>query len=237
MAWEELRECWRGVATSLGIPESLSEEWWVHIEWWTTIEERHTEEWRHYHTLQHLQDLVHCTKEYEVGNRNFVMLATFFHDIVYNPQAPPGKNEDDSAELFDKFANTTQLDDSLRRNVTKVILQTKNHAQGDTLDANLFLDFDMAVLAWPWERYLKYTHQVREEYQHVAQPMWCLARSQFLGKSANTKIFHALTDLEPLAQSNIQREQALLAAEFDNFNFAVRWFTRGLYQLAKMIGK
>eukprot|EP00397_Hematodinium_sp_SG-2012_P063159 GEMP01086659.1.p1 GENE.GEMP01086659.1~~GEMP01086659.1.p1 ORF type:complete len:227 (+),score=48.43 GEMP01086659.1:128-808(+) len=226
MAWEELRECWRGVATSLGIPESLSEEWW------TTIEERHTEEWRHYHTLQHLQDLVHCTKEYEVENRNFVMLAIFFHDIVYNPQAPPGKNEDDSAELFEKFANTTQLDDSLRRNVTKT-----PDMYVYPVHANLFLDFDMAVLAWPWERYLKYTHQVREEYQHVAQPMWCLARSQFLEKSANTKIFHALTDLEPLAQSNIQREQALLAAEFDNFNFAVRWFTRGLYQLAKMIGK
>lgn len=144
-------------------------------------------------------------------NRPFVLLAIFFHDIIYNPTASAGKNEDESAAVFEEFAVAANLDIALKERVCEVILQTKTHSRGSSKDANLFLDFDMAVLAWPWERYLAYTQQVRKEYSHIDESAWSRGRSDFLRKSQSTTIFHVLTELEPLAKSNISREYALIS--------------------------
>jgi len=231
MGSEELRCRWVLLCASLGVSESVRDVWW------NTIAAAYGEEWRQYHCLSHIEELVDYCDKYTLENANFVLLAIFFHDIVYVPKAPAGKNEDDSADVFRKFAHEAGLDLCLTKEISKAIVQTKKHRSTpeDSVDCQLFLDFDMAVLARPWDQYLRYTQQVRQEYCHVPQPMWCLARSEFLTLSLEHPVFSQLTNLEATATANIRREAQLLSTEFSNFNVLVRWFTRSRFFFHKVV--
>ena len=107
--------------------------------------------------------------------------------------------------------------------VHKWINQTASHkvADDDEVDCKFFMDFDMAVLGRPWESYVPYTKQIRTEYQHVPEAVFCKARSAFLrGASAAdanvfaTEEFRAL--FEHQARLNMRMEaEALLEEESD----------------------
>lgn len=151
--------------------------------WWGVIEGRYSEKQRHYHTLRHLEEMFqHFDKYFKKLNQpELVVLAIFFHDIIYDPKA--NDNEEESAEVFSQFSKEAgNLEADKTDAVMKWILQTKSHSVKENSDKDLqfFLDMDMAVLGRPSEGYKKYADQIREEYIHIPDPEYKKRRSAVL---------------------------------------------------------
>lgn len=71
----------------------------------------YSERQRAYHTVQHLYECLSLMEavQYELNDPYAVALALWFHDVIYDPQAPD--NELKSAELFEQLmAQDLQLD-------------------------------------------------------------------------------------------------------------------------------
>ena len=100
-----------------------------------------------------------------------VDLAIFFHDVVYNPRAAGGKNEDDSAVLFSNFAQEVNLEPATLAKVFRWIVLTKHHRcdESDYDDRKFFVDFDLAVLGWERAASPRYAQDVRKEFIHVPE--------------------------------------------------------------------
>jgi predicted metal-dependent HD superfamily phosphohydrolase len=105
--------------------------------------------------------------------------------------------------------------------VAQVILfieATKTHQLPEgvinTNDLQLFLDFDMSILAASWEPYLEYTRQVRKEYRLYPNKLYIPGRRQFLQHCLQSPhIFHTVAfrdQYEAIARNNIGRELELL---------------------------
>lgn len=160
---------------------------------------------RFYHGWSHIQELYALLQEFvlELSHPVVVELAILFHDLVY--VAGSSSNEEDSARAFEAMADKcTNLDTRERAAVVHLILGTKNHAAAGTnqgaVDANqqvlleiggedfsadllFFLDFDLAVLGWPTERYLhEYARGIYLEYRSVIPSLayYCEKRADFL---------------------------------------------------------
>jgi len=82
--------------------QGVSEVW--QKEMWNKVRDAYSEQGRQYHTLQHLQEMLDLlqsaqgNKETRAKDLVCVVLATLFHDLVYN--ASSSHNEEDSAEFF-----------------------------------------------------------------------------------------------------------------------------------------
>lgn len=228
-----LRPRWRELCERLGVAAEQQEKWWA------MIEGRYIEPHRHYHTLEHLSELLEHLDAHRsaITDVDAVSLAIFFHDIVYEPKAGSPKNEQDSAILFDFFGQEALPPGSplgltkgaLIAKVRTWILQTASHkvSDEDEQDCKLFMDFDMAILGTPWERYDKYSQQVRSEYCHVPEAVFCKARSAFLASCAldAAPVFASAAfrrSHEMQAKENMAREASLLSDRFAACSLASR---------------
>ncbi|GAB5359452.1 hypothetical protein AAMO2058_000545300 [Amorphochlora amoebiformis] len=207
-------ECWAESCKALKIDQK---------EWWDTIKRRYGEKKRQYHTMNHIKEMF---AYYRVGKNkltrpHLVALAILFHDIIYNPKYPPGLNERKSAELWLEFAREARSKGSMltledTQLVYNWILKTASHkcSPMDSYDCRVFMDWDMAILAQPWKRYEKYMAQVRQEFQHVPDFIWCTARGGFLRDTLreeriyNTKEY--IGEMERTARENMARELKIL---------------------------
>ena len=190
--------------------------------WWLELERRHSEPQRHYHTLHHLAELFSFLDSpfgaaIAVERRALVEFAIFFHDAIYDPKGKT--NEEDSAVLWQRFAAEAKLPQETSEIVSDWILWTKAHAapEGTPEDALLFLDFDMAVLAKPWQSYYRYAAQIRQEYSHVPAETYASARPAYFERQLSdpTHRFYlsrGLAHLESRARQNLARECELLRA-------------------------
>mmetsp|Transcript_15113 Transcript_15113/g.19928 ORF Transcript_15113/g.19928 Transcript_15113/m.19928 type:complete len:264 (+) Transcript_15113:164-955(+) len=184
--------------------------------WWVIIVDRYGEPQRHYHTLSHLMEMFALNMVYQdrISNPDLVGFAIFFHDLIYEPKSKT--NEEDSAISFKQFAAETMMDQEKINMIDQYILATKTHAADDLEDSDLafFLDFDMAVLGRSWEGYLKYAHQVRQEYIHIPKETYCSARAEVLTSFLNVKWIYASKEFqekyEQQARKNIQMEIEML---------------------------
>lgn len=188
--------------------------------WWSELHQRHSEPRRHYHTLTHLAELLSwLDSQYgeaiATARRPLVEYAIFFHDAVYDPKS--ATNEADSAALWRQYAPEAGLSAAMTKTVSDWIEWTKAHAAptGTPEDALLFLDFDMAVLAKPWNDYYTYAAQVRCEYEHVPESAYVTGRPAYferqLADSAHTfYLSRGLAHLESRARANLEQEVALL---------------------------
>mmetsp|Transcript_7126 Transcript_7126/g.14007 ORF Transcript_7126/g.14007 Transcript_7126/m.14007 type:complete len:121 (-) Transcript_7126:138-500(-) len=76
------------------------------------------------------------------------------------------------------------------------------------------MDWDMAILGQPWERYRRYMAEVRQEFKHIPEFIWCAARPGFLSKTLEEKAIFSTSQyhkkLESKARENIAREIKIL---------------------------
>lgn len=174
----DLQQRWLNTTIDvLKIPGDLPQKWWG------VIEGRYSETQRHYHTLWHLEEMFqHFDRHFKnLTQPELVVLAIFFHDIIYDPRA--ADNEEKSAEVFSQFSREAGTMEAEKTDkVRQWILITKSHnVQEDSeKDLQFFLDMDMAVLGRPSEDYKIYAHQIREEYKHVPEPEYKRRRSAVL---------------------------------------------------------
>lgn len=185
----ELGARWTVLCQTLRVSEAATNKWW------TIVRDGMQEKQRHYHTLTHLEELFAHADAFKSHLRDpcAVDLAIFFHDVVYNPRAGGGKNEDDSAVVFSNFAQEVDLEPATLAKVFRWIVQTKHHRcdESDDDDCKFFMDFDMAVLGWERAAYARYAQDVRKEFIHVPEGIWCKARAAFLEITAEVPAIYA----------------------------------------------
>lgn len=180
--------------------------------------------------MVHLAEMFGYLEEHaaSVEDKPAVSLAIFFHDAVYSARAGSPKNERDSAVLFDRFGQEALpagdpvglAKGELIQKVKRWIQMTASHKVGEDEedDCKLFMDFDMAVLGKPWEQYFQYARQIRAEYQHVGEALYCKARAHFLVATAAgppvfaTEVFR--TRFEERARANMGKEASFLQETF-----------------------
>lgn len=137
------------------------------------------EKQRAYHSVQHLYECLrlHQSIQSELNDPSAVALALWFHDAIYNPQAPD--NELKSAELFEQLMAQDLLPDTLAK-IKRWILATQKHALTDETDLQFLLDIDLAILAAPPERFIQYEQQIQQEYAWVEPEVYSIKRKEVL---------------------------------------------------------
>lgn len=178
------------------------------------IERKYTSNRRHYHNLYHIAALLRFCEQYagELNDHDVVAFAVFYHDIIYNPLRKD--NEPRSAQLAVKRLQALQVPAAAIEQVKLYIEATQTHAVNAAVthmgDLQLFLDFDMSILAADWEAYEAYTRQVRKEYRIYPDKLYYPGRKQFLQHCLQTAaifqtpVFRA--NYESIARKNMARE-------------------------------
>jgi predicted metal-dependent HD superfamily phosphohydrolase len=213
---------WKKATAGLEIINAISDEWF-HRLW-----QMHTQDTSHYHTPVHLLEMLsylYIVLENHHNNdgptflkqdndEQAILLSIFFHDAIYDPTST--KNEEDSAVLFESFANDCKMIKSLQVKVSTFILATKAHKISDDNSTSLalFLDLDMAVLGKEEHAYLAYAALIRKEFNFVPHETYCEKRAEVLETFLkNTAIYGTMImrrALEQRARSNVRKEIALL---------------------------
>ena len=181
---------WKDLGKMLSLDDSKIDDIWA------IILNKYGEIHRSYHTLDHIYQLLHLSTKYSnlLVDLNSVNLAIIFHDIIYNPNSK--QNEDDSASLFmDLFQY--HIEQERLEKVCLYIIATKNHLTSihneDDVDLLYFLDFDLSILGSSPYDYSVYSLQIRQEYIHIDQDLYCKERSRFLRNLSTKELF--LTEL------------------------------------------
>jgi len=136
---------------------------------------RYSEPWRHYHDETHISEMgihLHDAEREGVRIHDGAAACAFvlWHDAIYDPQAPHGRNETLSGYLcraeFGRIGETLSVD-----RACTAILATIGHALPRDIDSSpdaaILLDVDLAILGADPERFHEYDAGIRMEYGHV----------------------------------------------------------------------
>ena len=148
-----------------------------------------------------------------------VMIALLFHDAVYEPLAPHGRNEAASAALARAWIARTPAWEAVdAARVAHLIELTARHGaleaaelRGDP-DAQLFLDCDLAIVGAEPARYDDYERAIAREYAAVPPDAFRAGRRTFVARLAARErlffsdFFHAR--LDGAARANLARALA-----------------------------
>lgn len=183
--------------------------------YWQEIRDHYEGEGRHYHNLRHIEELLSWMVLYEdrIEDKEVFQLSIWYHDIIY--VAGRKDNERESAELARLRLPDFKLSTDRMEQCYLQILATQSH-QHTSKDPDLpyLLDFDLAILAKPWEDYQVYAQQIRKEFQafpdHLYQAGRKKALQSFLARPFIYQTPAFRDQLEHQARQNIQAEIALL---------------------------
>lgn len=147
------------------------------------IQQSWTEPHRFYHTEQHLAKLlrgieeIYQKKEITQEERKILLLAAYYHDIVYDPTKTD--NEEKSVEVFLADVQSMTHADHITR-VKTIILDTKNHQPQDKL-SKVFSELDMRVVTHSdFSELLQWEQQIFKEYQHLDYDLYRMGRLHLL---------------------------------------------------------
>ena len=167
---------------------------------------------RHYHNVQHLWDLWQFYEVYAADLQfgDWVLGAIWFHDWVYRPSFD--LNEWYSARVMVARLGRRVGAEGLAM-MRAYVLATRRHEWSEDLGADgaYFLDFDLGVLARPWEDYCKYVGALEREYApFVSWEMFQRGRIGFLRSFLARKTLYFSAEFrrtrEDLARFCLERE-------------------------------
>ena len=176
---------------------------------------------RHYHDQRHLREcLALWTRWREHSPRaGEVAIALWFHDAIYDPQAPvSGNNELNSAAWAARSLMRAGADSDTAQRDHDLVMATQHHAPaalGSSPDAQLLVDIDLSILGSPAERFERYDQDVRKEYAWVPGFLYQEARAQvlqsFLDRPRLYNGEHAVALLDAQARINLAAALSRLA--------------------------
>ncbi|KHF78068.1 hypothetical protein PJ15_1125 [Acinetobacter sp. neg1] len=139
----------------------------------------YSEKQRSYHRVQHLYECLVLLESIRanLNDTNAVVLALWFHDTVYDPQAKD--NELKSADLFEQYVAHDLSADDVQK-IKRWIVATQKHESTDELDLQFLLDIDLAILAASPARFAEYEQQIQKEYAWVDSEIYSLKRKEVL---------------------------------------------------------
>jgi predicted metal-dependent HD superfamily phosphohydrolase len=162
---------------------------------------------RGYHDLTHLTEVLAHVEELmpaDDPDREAVLLAAWFHDVVYDGQ---GDLEERSARRAVEALGGSPLGVE----VARLVRLTGSHRPADDdRPGQVLCDADLAILAADPDRYVSYTRGVRREYATVPDPDFAAGRAAVLADLlAKPSLFH--TDQgrrrwEQRARANVEAE-------------------------------
>lgn len=150
------------------------------------LRSRYDEPWRHYHVWAHPHAMLrHLDRAIADGVELVDPAAAagfvLWHDAIYDPQAPHGRNELLSAALC--RAEMAAIADALSVARTCTAIEaTIRHLppDDDCPDAALLLDIDLSILGADEATFAAYDRAIRAEYAHVAEPGYRAGRAAIL---------------------------------------------------------
>lgn len=150
---------------------------------------RYNEPHRYYHTWNHIHQMLSFLNTDDKS----LMLATLFHDIVYNPKEKD--NEEKSAELF---KSVWKGDEQTLNEVCQMIIDTKTHVPTNE-KSKILLEADLSIFKQSPEIIAEYDKQIFKEYQFVDWKTYSQARlialeelSKIVYKTFNKTIYDGL---------------------------------------------
>ena len=180
---------------------------------WAALVAAWSEPHRRYHDLAHLAAVLGVAGQLaaDAVDRDAVLLAAWYHDVVYDPQR--ADNEEISAARARAGLRGLVPEERVEE-VVRLVLLTATHDPADD-DANgaVLCDADLAVLAGPPDAYAVYASAVRAEYGHLSDEEFTAGRIAVLGQLlALPRLYRlpAVADWEPRARANLAAELALL---------------------------
>lgn len=173
---EAMQRRWLGLIRPLGVEEDDARSAFA------GLVANYTAAGRHYHNLEHisfvldtvdtLQDLAH--------DMVAVRLATWFHDVIYDPQAKD--NEVRSAEYALRTLRRLGVPAELVDRVVELIRATITHQASDgDIDAQILLDADLAPLGADPATFRRQTAAIRREFDWVPDEEYYANRARLLG--------------------------------------------------------
>lgn len=118
-------------------------------------------------------------------------LAIWFHDIVYDPQT--FDNEEKSVKILEKFCNDLKVDVAIKNEAKHLIMQTKSHNEGITIQEKLMNDIDLSILGESPKAFWAYEHGIRKEYSFVPDDVYrterCKIMKRFADREKHGKLF------------------------------------------------
>lgn len=168
----------------------VSSRWYLQERWkefssdeetFNMLMKKHTEPHRFYHNTSHLVSLLENLEKFnlERHKKGFLTYMIFFHDAIYNPMAKD--NEEQSAQLYEAFAEKSGLTDHLLKKGIDVILGTKHHATAPSNELlDTFLDLDLSILGSSLETFLEYEQNIRLEYGFVPDSIYEVERAKVM---------------------------------------------------------
>ncbi|HET9829275.1 MAG TPA: hypothetical protein VFQ11_12275 [Nocardioidaceae bacterium] len=168
---------------------------------------------RGYHDRTHLAEVLEHVDELVAADdpdREAVLLAAWFHDVVYDGQ---GDLEERSA----RRAETALAGTTLATEVARLVRVTEHHRPAEDDHAGQVLcDADLAILAADAGRYASYVRGVRSEHPSVTDADFAVRRAAVLRDLlAKPTLFHtceARRRWEDRARANVEREVRSLAS-------------------------
>ncbi len=189
-----------------------------------------TEPHRAYHCLRHVAEMLAALRQLAAHGTDadhkaltVAHIATWFHDVSYDPRATPGSNEQRSATLARDHLHRLGAETEDVDAVETLIVMTVDHhvssvvptavAGPGLLDA--FHDADLWILSAPARRYREYARQIRNEYAHVPPELFAAGRQHILrGFAARPQIYrtaYAQQAWQDRARANVAAEIAALS--------------------------
>jgi predicted metal-dependent HD superfamily phosphohydrolase len=168
---------------------------------------------RHYHDQRHLRECLALWTRWRGHSPRAgeVAIALWFHDAIYDPQAPvAGSNELNSAAWAARSLVRAGANSDMAQRAHDLVMATQHDAPatlGVSLDAQLLVDIDLAILGSPAERFDRYDQDVRKEYAWVPERRYRAARATVLQSFLDRpRIYHgheATNLLEGQARMNM----------------------------------
>jgi len=178
----------------------------------------HHEPHRCYHNMRHIVECIDlldrdAVEALALGEeaRDAVLLALWFHDVVYYTQAPePGlSNEELSAAWTRGVLQAAQARPYFPRVVYRLIASTTLGREPQDLLEEVVHDIDYAILAADWERFNEYDAAIAVEWAHMGAVEYLEHRATFLRRALQrprmyrTDLFHGRFDSARIA--NLER--------------------------------
>lgn len=143
------------------------------------VRDRYMEPHRRYHTPVHI---AHCLTQFDLAREHMeepdaVEMALWFHDVIYDARA--NDNEEQSAKYFIECCDE-ELAPGFKSVVWDLIIVTIHKELPHSTDEKFMVDIDLSSFGLPWDRFLKDSEGVRDEFPHLSDEEFYPAQKIFL---------------------------------------------------------
>ena len=175
-----------------------------------------TQPHRHYHNINHVNDCLTEFYTYEAaaanltyGEADALIYSIWYHDSIYNPYAPAGYNEKQSADLFyQKHKQNGDIAHTIVGSIAKTAKHTITQPElfGIT---QLLLDIDLSGLGKPMRIFAKNSFNIRQEYYNTTDEDVIKGRLAFFEKLNKRESFYYTDYFRELYHDTAKQNVAL----------------------------